>query len=538
MSTSKEQEDEERKNRKIKSRNREKYGNDWYGFGIQIIKNLIYTLLFGLMGANFIFYYKVLNFETDEDNNEDNNEEKKEDNYFPVKTSFYNNDFGKDMSVSIAKEKEEEDEANGENGEEDSDEMYRGWAAELDMEEAERQRLEDNEGDESNADQSQVSDKNKEKKQPEVKEEEANESQLKKKEKDVVDEEEKKEPSVNNLNQENDDQKILNEIEKELKPQIPTKIKLQSKIKDLQNLQNNVTVLGKKIVNLQDPRNLMPKDQKEEQLKELNSKRDSAREQLVKAQTELKQLSELSLKRKSGGGEKEYKCGKDEIPTEDDKPSKESKADFPYNLFNYKELEDCGENTCDIPFSSWWKNMFSYSIYNTNKVIRKYTRSWFNSDGNKKYSILESDTSFYLMSVFYFIAGLIFSCFSGVIYLATTLLLDKNKATTKQGFFMDWTPTLWIIFNFLLFGLVFGIMSIFTIVTIIQYIVNFTIKPLMNDPDDIKNILKCNVHTLILFFCLLTIYTSSEYLDDTSTIVMSVVTVLYFIRTVIIYFQG
>jgi TRAP-type C4-dicarboxylate transport system permease small subunit len=103
---------------------------------------------------------------------------------------------------------------------------------------------------------------------------------------------------------------------------------------------------------------------------------------------------------------------------------------------------------------------------------------------------------------------------------------------------MDWTPTLWIIFNFLLFGLVFGIMSIFTIVTIIQYIVNFTIKPLMNDPDDIKNILKCNVHTLILFFCLLTIYTSSEYLDDTSTIVMSVVTVLYFIRTVIIYFQG
>jgi hypothetical protein len=409
MSTSKEQEDEERKNRKIKSRNREKYGNDWYGFGIQIIKNLIYTLLFGLMGANFIFYYKVLNFETDEDNNEDNNEEKKEDNYFPVKTSFYNNDFGKDMSVSIAKEKEEEDEANGENGEEDSDEMYRGWAAELDMEEAERQRLEDNEGDESNADQSQVSDKNKEKKQPEVKEEEANESQLKKKEKDVVDEEEKKEPSVNNLNQENDDQKILNEIEKELKPQIPTKIKLQSKIKDLQNLQNNVTVLGKKIVNLQDPRNLMPKDQKEEQLKELNSKRDSAREQLVKAQTELKQLSELSLKRKSGGGEKEYKCGKDEIPTEDDKPSKESKADFPYNLFNYKELEDCGENTCDIPFSSWWKNMFSYSIYNTNKVIRKYTRSWFNSDGNKKYSILESDTSFYLMSVFYFISGLIFS---------------------------------------------------------------------------------------------------------------------------------
>jgi hypothetical protein len=81
-------------------------------------------------------------------------------------------------------------------------------------------------------------------------------------------------------------------------------------------------------------------------------------------------------------------------------------------------------------------------------------------------------------------------------------------------------------------------MFVFSIITVIQYIINFTIKPIMNDQDDIKEILKCNVHTLILFFCLITVSSSGDYLDDISTLVMSLVTGLYFIRTAIIYLQG
>jgi hypothetical protein len=218
----------------------------------------------------------------------------------------------------------------------------------------------------------------------------------------------------------------------------------------------------------------------------------------------------------------------------DDKTPKDAKPDFPYNLFT--KLNDCDGDVCKSSFSTWWKNIFSYSIFKANQFIRRETRKRFKNDG--KYSILTSDTSFYLLFVFYFIGGLILSSFSGFIYLINALSIEPIEVKNISGIFGNWNPYWWILFNFFLFGIIFIIMFVFSIITVIQYIINFTIKPIMNDQDDIKEILKCNVHTLILFFCLITVSSSSDYLDDISTLVMSLVTGLYFIRTAIIYLQG
>ena len=242
---------------------------------------------------------------------------------------------------------------------------------------------------------------------------------------------------------------------------------------------------------------------------------------------------------------KKYKCndnGKNK-----DKPTEDSKPDFPYNLYT-KPPQNCNTDTCKTTFLTWWQNMFAYSVFNTNKWIRLNTRKIFKNPG--KYSIIESDTAFYLLFVFYFIGGLICSSFSGIIYLIMTLFIEPDKVKYESGIIayfipqsspsplFDWSPFWWVLFNiFPFFWIIFIIMILFTIFTITQYIFNFTIKPLMNNPDDIKEILKCNVHTLILFFCGLTIFSSSQYLDDVSTIVMSVVTLLYLIRTTVLYIK-
>ena len=506
MPTSKEEEN--KKNEKIKKKNREKYGNDWYGFGIQVIRNLIYTILFGLIGANFIFYYKVLDLDTEEedddkvgDDKNGNALNKKEDKYFPVKTSYYNKDFfEKNIHMEDNNSVDDEDDNNVENN-----------FVEI-IDNKEKNNLP------SVSKENILNDKNK-----------CNEKKCENK---ICDEIGKDYKSL--TKEELKKILVVSHEDKQKKPEC--KEIANNIFKEVENIYNK----DKKADAIEEP---LP--QNENSGKNIEIKNDNVQnvnDVLIDDNVKKIQLGgevegkggEVKSEEKNGG--KGYKCG--ETKSRDSVSVKESKAGFPYNLFNYKESNDCVDGACDMPFSSWWKNVFSYSIFKANKGIRNYTRSWFKNDKTQKYSILESDTSFYLMSIFYFIIGLFFSFFSGLIYLATSLFLDKNKATSRKGFFMDWTPVIWVIFNFLLFGIMCGIMFIFTTINVFQYIINFTIKPLMNDSDDIKNILKCNVHTLILFFCLLTINTSSDYLDDNSTSVMTFVTGLYFIRTIIIYLKG
>ena len=521
MSTSKKKEEEDKKNKKLKKINREKDGNDWYGFGIQIIKNLIYTFLFGLMGANFIFYYKVLDFNNDDDTEkeEDGNDKKRrEDNYFPVKTSLYNEDFKKIKEDVVPHEHN----VNEVDSNDDND---------------------DNDTNDSNDDNSKVSDDDKIINQNGI-------ALVDDKDKPVVatsikDNDEYKDDKSELLSPNDKQSDIDNPVDNEHKDE-GLNDKDDSSLEN-KNDKNDKNASGD-IVIIKDKSEATPEPSSEtlnNNFKEMKQKLDDEKTKDERTKRKLTmEGNRISpegdiLGLKTGGNE--YKCGKKE-KTSDDKREKKHKPDFPYNLFNYEEYrKKCKDNNiCDKSFGSWWKNMFSYSIYKTNKSIRETTRGIFKHDG-ENYSIIESDTSFYLLFIFYFIAGLIYSCFSWFIYLSTTMLGLGECMTVNRGedyWVSSWGPGLWVFFNAIMFGLIFIIMGVFTIVTIIQYIFNFTIKPLMNDPDDIKNILKCNVHTLILFFCLLTISNSSDYIDDTSIIVMSVVTGLYFIRTVILYLQG
>ena len=380
---------EENKNKKPKKDDVVlRQGNDWYGFGIQIIKNLIYTLIFGLMGANFIFYYKVLDFDDDENSSNGN---KKEDKYFPIKRMFYNKDF-------LIEEK-------GGSGEGDVNATGVGEQEEV------------------------------------------------KGEQNITKEEQKE---LDDFSLEHQD------TEKNNQDRTPTRV-----------------------------------------------------------------------------GGKDYKCENKGRSVKDTKVEEDDKPSFPYNLYTKPQEKCSDENVCEkMKFTTWWKNVFSYSIFKTNQSIRKFTRDRFKNKG--EYSMLTSDTSFYLLFVFYFMGGLMFSSCSGFIYLFTVLLgIDSTEIESISGTIWGvWDTKWWLLFNLLCFGIIFTIMFVFGIVTVIQYIINFTIKPIMHDQADIKEILKCNVHTLILFFCLLTVSSSSEYLDDVSAMVMSVVTGLYFIRTAIIYVKG
>jgi hypothetical protein len=538
-----------------------KTGNDWYGFGVQLIKNLIYTLIFGLMGANFIFYYKTLDFDLDET---DKGGDDKQDKYFPIKTSFYNKDFiREDVGSSEYSVNSAEGDAN----------------------------LTQDDGADSTA-----MDTVAESSDSPIKESSDIHSE------DVIPSEDVKciDISSNTIGDRIDSRISCCEA-------YPAKIKAEPEESARKSLIKEASLAchPDKIQHLKPVDKSVPDEQKFERLnesiKEINAARDydsskksdsaeaaekgrlttmqtggvedslvetqpvpSPKEQVPEQKEQVRSsppeqapaIITAGQSEEKNGKKEGYKCNKK--GKNKDKSSEEVKPDFPYNLF---VKQTCAEEACDTPFLTWWKNIFSYSIFKTNQANRSYTRSFFKNRDD--YSILTTDTSFYLLFVFYFIGGLIYSCLSGLIYLANALMIDsrdvKNtlgitnllpswvddliyggsvKGESKTSVFCDWSPVWWIIFNVFCFGIIFIIMTVFTIITIIQYIINFTIKPLMNDQADIKEILKCNVHTLILFFCLLTVSSSSEYLDDISTIVMAVVTGLYFIRTAIIYVQG
>lgn len=544
MSTSKKKEEEEKKNKMMKKKEREKNGNDWYGFGIQVIRNLIYTILFGLIGANFIFYYKVLNFETyDEKNDEEEVDPyRMEDKYFPIKTSDYNKDFFESKINGVDPEPvvdEDEDYA------EDDSEEYEDANIEEnntnDQDKGEENKNEnganENGANENSANENGATEESKSeesKNEGNVKNEVNIREGIEKRDSDDINKNNSKYSNLDVENKENikkDDGQGNKKLLKDIDNSDSEKFNVHNENEDSKGI-------NEEAMKSKDMRSdgTQSKDIQSEEQKKKNL--ESARNNipiLTKSEVGKKRVPEkdiLGLKR----GGVEYKCGSNKADTSDDKTNKSSGPVFPYNLFNYKELESCTENSCKIPFSSWWKNNLAYSVFKTNRTMRNFIRSWFKND--KKFGILQSDTSFYLLCIIYFIIGLAFSFFSGIIYLATTLFLDRNKATTKKGDWIELGSGSWVIFNFLLFGIMFAIITIFAFVNIFQYVINFTIKPLMNDPEDIKNILKCNVHTLILFFCYLTINSSSEYLDDTSTSVMTFVTILYFIRTVIIYLRG
>jgi hypothetical protein len=551
-----------------------KTGNDWYGFGVQLIKNLIYTLIFGLMGANFIFYYKTLDFDLDET---DKGGDDKQDKYFPIKTSFYNKDFiREDVGSSEVSVNSDEGDANL-----TQDDGADSTAMDTVAESSDSPIKESKSEDVMKPDDKSVPDEQKVVRLNEsIKEIDASRDSESSKKSDSAGADEKViptttqsggveeslvEPQTVPSTKEQEPAKIAEQKEQvieqkeqviEQKEQSPEQKEQSPEQKEQSPEQKEQSPEQKEQSPEQKEQSPEQKEQVIEQKEQVIEQKEQSPEQKEQSPEQAPAIITAGKSEEKNGKKEGYKCNKK--GKNKDKSSEEVKPDFPYNLF---VKQTCAEEACDTPFLTWWKNIFSYSIFKTNQANRSYTRSFFKNRDD--YSILTTDTSFYLLFVFYFIGGLIYSCLSGLIYLANALMIDSRDVKNtlgitnllpswvddllyegsvnngqKNSVFGDWSPVWWIIFNVFCFGIIFIIMTVFTIITIIQYIINFTIKPLMNDQADIKEILKCNVHTLILFFCLLTVSSSSEYLDDISTIVMAVVTGLYFIRTAIIYVQG
>lgn len=164
-------------------------------------------------------------------------------------------------------------------------------------------------------------------------------------------------------------------------------------------------------------------------------------------------------------------------------------------------------------------NWMIYIIYGTFSFNRELLQTWIGYFSKENDTILSNDTF--------------------QILIIAPLTLIASLLVFPAGFFVSLFKSFTTEANF---GLIWAIVGLFlgyswllsvniTIVQFIQYLIFFTIIPLLTNLTMVKKILHCNISTLGLLFGALVCSSAYSHLDNTTAIVMTIVYILMAIKT-------
>jgi len=231
--------------------------------------------------------------------------------------------------------------------------------------------------------------------------------------------------------------------------------------------------------------------------------------------------------RNNGGGEyyigsKQNNCNKG------DKRS----STIGINIFDFKKSGTWPYNLRDpnvgpINYIQKFLNWILETMYGAYSINRDFLQSWLSIFSKKNSGFISNDAFImFIIAPLTLIASpiaLVFGFFSSL-FSSFFIGYTKDKGDIP-GY--GW---IWALIG-IFFGYTWVLTSSISIFQFIQYIVFFTILPLLKNFNKIKNILHCNVTTLGLLFGALVCGSALSLLDNTTSIVMAVVYILLAIKT-------
>jgi hypothetical protein len=207
-------------------------------------------------------------------------------------------------------------------------------------------------------------------------------------------------------------------------------------------------------------------------------------------------------------------------------------SNIDFNLFDFKKSGNWPYNLRDpnvnsINYIQKFLNWILETIYGAYSINRGFLQSWLSIFSKKNPGFISNDTFIMLIIApltliaaplalgFGFFSSLFSSFFIGY---------TKNNNDMSKG---GW---IWAFIGLFL-GYTWILTSSISILQFIQYILLFTLLPLLKNFSKIKNILHCNSTTLGLLFGALVCSSAFTHLDDITSIVMTVVYILMTIKT-------